>query len=148
VKPEQLARSWQSLACALLVGTLGNAMVGIVFRLLLTLWYRGTSQSATESPAIYATWPLFWSFVGMALSPRELAFGAIAGIGFALVRCLKRPDEPGRIILSSIVFLGVTIIRSPWSFVANPALETAGNLVRGAFLGWLTAVAVRKWVET
>jgi hypothetical protein len=145
--PPERAAIWPMLAIGVLVGTVVNALFGIFFRLVTMQVILATSPSGPDSPAMYATWPLMWNYVGHSFGPAPLMHGAAAGLAVAGVLVLFRGRKSTALLLSGLAFAAA--MSPSWVRHGPPlhefALRPTGDVVRGALLGWIAIDLHRRW---
>lgn len=134
---------WLTLvSCGVIAGTLVNALLGMIFRLVVTLVY----QRIGGSISTYSTWPLYYSFCSYAFSPRQILAGAVAGVLASLVLTTKGVPL-AKWILGGLVFtaamFAADVIRH--ATPASATLALAGNIVRGTLLTCVTDNLFQRW---
>lgn len=140
---------WSLLACGLIAGTFGHLLIGWLFRLLVMQVILAASPPGPDSPAMYATWPMFASFIASTLAPVELSYGAVGGVGIALVLRHARNGRLPAWLYSGVLFAAIMVVRE-LSAAPQPlsvALGIVGNVLRGATLAWLADWMHKRWQE-
>jgi|GEM_PF-4120833 len=134
-------------ASGVLVGTLVNAFVGMVFRLIGTLILQASWPQGGDTPARYATWPLYFRYCTYALSPPQLIVGAIAGIVVSSVMMLNLESRIRGYVLCGLAFVAVMALDRLFrgQIDSSALLDIPGNLIRGAFLAWVTTLFYDYW---
>lgn len=149
-----VANWWPLAACGVIAGVFADFLIGALFQLVLVLVTRATSPAEGDSPAIYATWPLYGKFLAAALSPRSLAIGAGAGVLIAAVLWRRQGRQLATLLLCGLAFAAFRLIwQIPWlgrafsdSYQAlNLCLGIVGDIVRGSILSWVALSLNRRW---
>lgn len=138
---------WVWAACGIAAGTLGNVAFEAVFRCVLFAAIRATSPVEPESPAMYATWPIYARTLANTLQPLSLVQGATAGLALALVLSRMKAFRVSQALICAVtvavLFLAVRFSRFP----ASPGIFKAVwiDVLRGATLGWLAWHLHARW---
>jgi hypothetical protein len=140
-------RWWPMAACGVIAGTIGHTAIGIAFRLVTMLVIQATAGPGPESAARYATWPLFVGYLGYSFSPKELAYGAVAGVAIAAVLRTVQEINLSVRLLCGLVFAAVMLLKAIWQpqQPLSLALGFCGDVVRGSVLAWLAEFLYNRW---
>lgn len=154
------AKRWQDVAgwrplvaTGVLVGTLGDFLVGALFQFVLVIVTRATA-CGPDSAAMYATWPLYGKFLAYGLAPMSLVVGALAGALIAAVLWASKSSRATTWLLCGLAFSAFRllwqlpslgqVLADSYSTI-NRGIGLVGDVARGAFLAWATEHLYRRW---